>query len=206
MSQTAKQEVALDFQVIHDTFRPRVLRYLKRLVGERDAEDLTQLVMVKVNDGLAHFRGGSQLSTWIYRIATNTAFDRFRSLDFRTEVQTTAASELESDDSAALDLVAEQRSPSTEAMAMRDEMNACIREFVDHLPDPYRAVIVLSELEGFKNREIAHILGDSLDTVKIRLYRARERLKQDLAAGCSFGRDEDDEFTCDRKPSPSSSA
>jgi RNA polymerase sigma-70 factor (ECF subfamily) len=71
---------------------------------------------------------------------------------------------------------------------------------VDRLPEPYRTVIVLSEIEGFKNLEIADILGLSLDNVKIRLHRAREKLRQGLAAGCTFHRDERNEFACDRKP------
>lgn len=206
MSQSANPETALDFQVIHDIYRPRVLHYLKRLVGERDAEDLTQLVMVKVNDGLAQFRGDAQLSTWIYRIATNAAFDRLRSHAVRKEVQSIAVGEFESDDAEAFDSGAEPQGPSTEATVIRDEMNACIRGFVERLPEPYRAVIVLSEMEGFKNREIADILGVSLDTVKIRLHRARERLKHDLAAGCDFGRDERNEFACDRKRSRAKSS
>ncbi|MFM9882583.1 MAG: RNA polymerase sigma factor [Burkholderiales bacterium] len=198
------QNEATNFPEIHDTFRPRVLRYLKRLVGERDAEDLTQLVMVKVSDGLAHFRGDSELSTWIYRIATNIALDRFRSSAFRAEAQSIPAGELESagfDNLEELKLVAEQRTSSTEATAIRGEMSACIREFVDRLPDPYRIVIVLKDMEGFKNREVAEILGQSLDTVKIRLHRARENLKQDLVAGCTFHRDDRHEFACDRRPS-----
>ena len=55
-----------------------VNRYLKRIVGESDAEDLTQEVFVKIGQALEKFRGESQLSTWIYQIATNAAFDRFR--------------------------------------------------------------------------------------------------------------------------------
>lgn len=199
-----------DFQSIHGIYRPRVLRYLKRLVGERDAEDLTQLVMVKVSDGLAHFRGGSQLSTWIYRIATNTALDRLRSPHFQAEGRSHA---IGAPDSAAanhseeeLDRLAQEQSPSTEATVIRREMNACIREFVDRLADPYRAVIVLSEIEGFKNGEIAEILGVSVNAVKIRLHRAREKLKQSLADGCHFGRDERNEFACDRKPPPAATS
>ena len=73
-------------------------------------------------------------------------------------------------------------------------MNACIREFIERLPPNYKMVMVLSELEGFKNDEIAEILGLSLDTVKIRLHRAREKLRKELEAGCSFYRDECDEL------------
>ena len=63
----------LEFQSVHNRFRPRVLRYLKRLVGEGEAEDLTQSVMLKISEGLSGFRGDSRLSTWIYRVATNAA-------------------------------------------------------------------------------------------------------------------------------------
>jgi RNA polymerase sigma-70 factor (ECF subfamily) len=79
-------------------------------------------------------------------------------------------------------------------------MGECGREYIDKLPPDYRAVMVLSELEGFKNREIADILQVSLDTVKIRLHRARASLKKDLDDGCSFYRNEQDIFACDRKP------
>src|ERR1019366_6819931 len=57
--------------------------------------------------------------------------------------------------------------PSVESSAIRQEMSQCVRDFVERLPDNYKSVIVLSELEGFKNSEIGEILGISLDTVKI---------------------------------------
>jgi RNA polymerase sigma-70 factor (ECF subfamily) len=95
---------------------------------------------------------------------------------------------------------AEETVPSAEAAAIRTEMNRCILEFVERLPEDYRIVMVLSEIEGFSNAEIADIIGVSLDTVKIRLHRARQKLRQELAAGCNFHRDEHNEFACDRKP------
>ena len=55
----------LEFQKIYDAYQPRLLRYLVRLIGEHDAEDLTQEVFVKVNQALKTFRGESQLSTWL---------------------------------------------------------------------------------------------------------------------------------------------
>ena len=73
----------IEYQEIHDTFRPKIHRYLTRLVGEHEAEDLTQEVFVKVSQALKSFRGESQLSTWIYRISTNVALDRLRSPSFR---------------------------------------------------------------------------------------------------------------------------
>jgi RNA polymerase sigma-70 factor, ECF subfamily len=183
----------LDFQSVHDRFRPRVLRYLSRLVGEGEAEDLTQSVMLKVSAGLHDFRGDSSVSTWIYRIATNAALDKLRG----TTVQPLGDAEPESDSD---DVPPAAQSESVEKTAIREEMNACIREFIERLAATHKTVMVLSELEGFKNAEIAAVLGVSLDTVKIRLHRAREKLRKELAAGCTFYRDECDELACERKP------
>jgi RNA polymerase sigma-70 factor (ECF subfamily) len=180
----------LEFQSIHDCFRPRILRYLKRLVGENEADDIAQSVMLKVSEGLPGFRGDSSLATWIYRIATNAALDSLRRKTSRPPEQP----EFESEE----DVPPDEQVPSIEATAIRREMNACIRGFIERLPENYRAVMVLSELEGFENGEIAAILGISLDTVKIRLHRAREKLRKSLDTGCSFYRDERDELACER--------
>ena len=193
-----------EFRRIHETFHPKVLRYLARLVGEDQAEDVAQAVMLKVSEGLRDFRGEASLSTWIYRIATNAALDKLRSAgarqaDAQDDPQALDAdAEIDSDEGSGL----EARTPSAEATAIREEMNACIRGFIERLPGNYRTVMVLSELEGFKNAEIAGILGTSLETVKIRLHRARERLRRELEAGCSFHHDERDELACDRKSPP----
>ena len=80
-------------------------------------------------------------------------------------------------------------------------MSECIREFVDNLPADYRTIIILNELEGFTNKEIADILQTSVDTAKIRLHRARARLKKMLEEGCDFYHDDRSELACDRKQS-----
>ncbi len=190
------------FQEIHDTYRPRILRYLARLAGQAEAEDLTQDVLIKVSIGLRQFRGDSGLATWIYRIATNTALDKLRGSRARmTQSAECGMAETEGGpDPEQEGGSVEASAPSVEAGVIRGEMSQCVREFVDRLPENYRTVIVLSELEGFSNAEIADIMGASLDTVKIRLHRAREKLRQDLSTGCSFHRDERNEFACDRRP------
>ena len=182
-----------DFKSLHDKFRPRVLRFVTRLVGEAHAEDLTQAVMLKVSESLSSFRGDSSLSTWIYRIATNAATDCLRQKAIQPPVD--AGMEFDEDD-----VPPAAQSPSVERSVVREEMSACIAEFVGRLPENYKAVMVLSELEGFKNDEIAAILSLTLDTVKIRLHRAREKLRNELQAGCSFDRNEGGELACDRKP------
>ncbi len=78
-------------------------------------------------------------------------------------------------------------------------MSSCVREVIDRLPDNYRTAIVLSDLEGFKDGEVAEVLGLTLSATKIRLHRARTRLRQELSNCCIFYRNEENELACDRK-------
>jgi len=165
-----------EFQDIYDTFQPKIMRYMARLVNENEAEDLTQEVFVKVGQALDNFRGESSLSTWIYRIATNMALDRRRSRSFQWMAQ---SSEVEVDD-----LQSVEKPLSAEQLLVRQEMNACIAGYIRQLPESYQVVLVLSELEGLKNNEIAEILGVTLATVKIRLHRARLNLREKLENRC----------------------
>ena len=72
-----------DIKTIYESYHPRISRYLTRLVGQSEAEDLTQEVFLRVSRGLPDFKGDAKLSTWIYRIATNVAADRLRSRSFQ---------------------------------------------------------------------------------------------------------------------------
>ncbi|MHC4150329.1 MAG: RNA polymerase sigma factor [Planctomycetota bacterium] len=194
------KENALEFRDIYDEFHAKILHYLERMVGKDEAEDLTQEVFLKVNKSLEGFKGQSSLSTWIYRIATNSALDKLRSRSFRQDEQKVSLSGADGDvQREDENICLEEKSLSAEREAIRKEMNECIREFVDRLPEDYRTVIILSELKDLKNQEIAEILGVSLDAVKIRLHRARARLKAEFEAGCSFYHDDQGELACDRK-------
>ncbi|HEX6036224.1 MAG TPA: sigma-70 family RNA polymerase sigma factor [Anaerolineales bacterium] len=182
----------LDFQNIFAEFQPKILRYLTRLIGEAEAEDLTQEVLVKANNALPDFRGESQLSTWIYRIATNAAMDRLRSPSYRRAVQTcSVSSEREVEDQ---NTFTGEKTPLPEPQIFRKEMQECIQGFVQRLPENYRTVLVLSEFEGLSDSEIATALGVSPGTVKIRLHRAREKLKEELREDCDAYWVEDNEF------------
>ena len=190
----------LEFQTIYDTFQPRIHRYLARLAGENEAEDLTQEVFVKVAQALDNFRGESKLSTWLYRIATNAALDRLRSPSFQRMAQIGLADDLIETGEAEIedrDVWTGEKTPSIEQQFVRKEMNECIRDFIEKLPESYRTVLVLSELEGLKNNEIADILGVTLDTVKIRLHRARKKLREELETHCDSYWLEDNEFVPD---------
>ncbi len=190
-----------DFEKIYQTFFPKIAAYLRRLVGDDDAEDLTQEVFLKANTALANFRGDSSMSTWIYRIATNLAMDHLRrSSSAAIEHIDTSSSE----DELLLyerNMAAEESTPILDTQIIRKEMNECIRGIVDGLAENYRTVLILSDLEGLTNKEIAGVLDISLETIKIRLHRGRARLRKELETKCQFYRDERNELACDRKTS-----
>jgi RNA polymerase sigma-70 factor, ECF subfamily len=178
-----------DFPEVHAAFKPRIHRYLARLIGEDQAEDLTQEVFIRVSQGLGDFRGESSLSTWIYRIATNAALDLLRSREFKQGDILSIDDDLAPD----LDSILEdhnpwtgEKAPQLEAQAIKRYLSECLGGFIQKLPQDYRTVMVLSELERLSNKEIAGILGISLPTVKIRLHRARARLKDDLLNNCEY--------------------
>jgi RNA polymerase sigma-70 factor (ECF subfamily) len=190
----------LEFQKIYDAYQPNIHRYLTYLVGEHEAEDLTQEVFIKVSQALESFRGESKLSTWLYRIATNTGIDRLRSPSFRRIPQEGLLTVSLENGEAKFDVKnvwTGEKPPSTEQELVRKQMNECIKDFIEKQPENYRTVLVLSELEELGNQEIAEILGVTLGTVKIRLHRAREKLKEELWAHCEPYWVEENEFVPD---------
>jgi RNA polymerase sigma-70 factor (ECF subfamily) len=188
----------IDFRKIYQEFQPKIHRYLSRLLGPYAAEDTVQEVFEKVHRSLDGFKEKSTLSTWLYRIATNTALDKFRSSSFK---HSSACSPLE--ESTAIEnqnLWTGQQDSPLEQKVVRKEMSECVREYIDNLSPDYKAVLILSEIEGFRNKEITAILQISLENVKIRLHRARAGLKKELNDGCDFYHNEQGTLACDRKP------
>jgi RNA polymerase sigma-70 factor, ECF subfamily len=188
-----------DFREVHDALRPRVLRYLARMAGEAEAEDLAQEVVEKVNRGLAAYRGDAGLSTWVYRIATNTALDRLRRRGRPADLLDPAVADYAVGVERDRNVWTDEIRQTLEERVIRDEMNACIRDVINRLPENYRTVIILGDLEGFQDKEIAEILGLSLRNAKIRLHRARTQLRKALEEACILYRSEDNELACDRR-------
>ena len=185
------------FSDIYGEFYPKITHYLTRLVGDHEAEDVAQIVFEKVNNKLSAFKGDSKISTWIFKIATNAALDRLKSPSYkRTPTGPQAPVPLQTVENIEM---AFNKPTSPDQKVIRAEMSDCVREFVDKLPSDYRTIIILNELEGFTNKEIAEILQISLDAAKIRLHRARTHLKKSLESGCDFYLDEGSELACDRK-------
>lgn len=181
---------AADFATLAAELSPPLLRYLRRYAGDATvADDLLQETLIRMARGLADFAGRSSAKTWAFAIATRVALDYFRSPAHRAGIVDMDEAEQVADPAR---LVEEQ--------VAVDEMNACIRQVIDSLPGDYRAALVLHDLEGQPAREIAEICGVSLATVKIRIHRARSRLKAALDLQCDFYRDSESVFRCNRKP------
>jgi len=187
----------IDFNEVYMEFYPKIIRYVSRMAGPEEAEDIAQEVFAKISSSLGGFRGKSKLSTWIYRIATNTTIDRLRSGSYKhskaqIELEETDASETQNG-------WAGIEQAATDQTLVRREMSECVIEYINNLPPDYRAIITLSELDDLTNKEIADILEISLENVKIRLHRARAKLKTALNVGCDFYHNEQNVLACDRK-------
>ena len=186
-----------EFDAVHEAYRSRIVRYLARLVGEHEAEDLAQEVFVRVARGLPAFRGDSRLSTWIYRVARNVAVDRLRGGPPLWTTRPAPSGAAEGDDEAREEA---GTADSAEQALIRGEMSSCVRNLVDGLPENDRAVIVLGEMGELRDREVADVLGVTVGTAKIRLHRARARLKREMERRCDLYRDCNNTLACDEKP------
>ena len=149
-----------------------------------DAADITQEVFVKVYRGISSFHGDASLRTWIYRIALHEASNQRRWWSRHCRQEVTIETETgESSEGQPLyikdTLVDEHESPYE--MAVHSEMRQRVEAGLREIPKPFRAVVVLRDLEGFAYEEIAEILNVNLGTVKSRLMRGRAHLKAQLA-------------------------
>jgi RNA polymerase sigma-70 factor (ECF subfamily) len=145
----------------------------------RDAPDVLQDVFVKVFKGMRHFHGKSSLKTWIYRIAVHEASNHRRSWLRRHLREAFSLDDGGVISEAGWADAADQ--PETPYQVLeQSERQELVERALASLAQPYRAVVVLREIEGLPYEEIAQVLGVSEGTVKSRLIRGRELLKRKL--------------------------
>ena len=152
--------------------------------NEADAEEVAQDVFVNLFRKIETFEGRSALGTWIYRVAANAALIKRRGKRFELEValEEQLPTFLEDGHRAgdrAWVLADWSRTPEEQMLSA--ETRAVLNRAIDELPDHYRAVLVLRDVEGLSNEEVAEALGESVPTVKSRLHRARMALREQLA-------------------------
>ena len=166
-----------------------ILRYLERYVGDRAvAEDLLQETLMRMDKGLSSFAGRSSIKTWAFSIASRVAADYYRHPGRKARIVdlNEVAEPIDSD-------------RAIDERLVVDEMNDCVRQVIDSLPEAYRAALILHDLEGLSAEQTAEICDCSVATAKIRIHRARLRLKEALKNQCEFYRDPDNVFRCERK-------
>ena len=167
-------------------FQQPVYGLVYRVVNDpADAADTTQDVFLKVFRGMKHFHGGSSLKTWIYRIALHEAANR-RRWWFRHKSKETSIEPAESEGSSsvmenAMQLALTDPAESPFENVAHHEVQQRVEQELRKVPEPYRTTLILRDLEEMSYEEIAEVLEVSLGTVKSRLTRGREALRQRLA-------------------------
>jgi RNA polymerase sigma-70 factor (ECF subfamily) len=163
-------------------FQRPVYGLIYRMIGDSaDAADTTQDVFLKVFRGMKHFHGASSLKTWIYRIALHEAANRKRWW-FRHKSRETAIELPDTAEGPGMthQLVDHRDSPFD--CAAHREVQRRVDMELHKLPEPYRTTVILRDLEEMSYEEIAEVLEISLGTVKSRLTRGRDMLKDRLAS------------------------
>ena len=152
----------------------RVYTIVYRVVNHREeAEDITQEVFVTVVHGRKRFDQKSSFSTWVYRIATNSALDALDKMKKHSKDTSLVSSRSDGDD--ALDVLSLQESPQPgpEANAIQSELRECIQHVLKSLDLDQRRAILLRDFEDLSYDEIADVLQAKLSAVKMRIHRAR---------------------------------
>jgi RNA polymerase sigma-70 factor (ECF subfamily) len=172
--------------------RQRLTRYVAHVVRDAsEAEDLVQEILIRAHRGQGELREPGAGVAWLFRIATHVCVDHLRQRGRQPAVE--AGVDPDGVDEAEADPV------TLQATLERKEMSDCVRRYLLALPDDYRAVILLMEIEGLTGPEVSTLLGVPLTTVKMRLHRARRMLQEELEAGCSLSYDEHGVLVCEPK-------
>jgi RNA polymerase sigma-70 factor, ECF subfamily len=168
------------FGYVLERYRNPIYSLVARiLVSESDAADVLQNVFVKVFRGIGQFHGQSTLKTWLYRIAVREALN-FRRGWFRRHFHEPFSIDDEAAEPPADFAIPAGRGPYE--TLQQSERQQIVQRALDALPRPYRAVLVMREMEEMPYDEIAELLGVPEGTVKSRLMRGRELLRRKLAS------------------------
>ena len=161
------------FEELVRRYQRPITSYVFRMLGNYDSSlDVTQEVFIKVYNSLSKYSSEYKFSTWLYRIAHNAAIDHMR----RNSVHAMSIEAENADGSYQLQI--ESRSPSPEQDRERSEWRVEIDAVVRCLPPAYRDLIVLRHSRDMSYDEIAEVTGLPLGTVKNRLFRARELMRE----------------------------
>ncbi|MEO8197368.1 MAG: sigma-70 family RNA polymerase sigma factor [Thermoanaerobaculia bacterium] len=166
------------FELLVERYQTRLVNYLYRMVRNlEEAHDLTQEVFIRVYQALDRYDSQYRFSTWLFRVAQNAAIDVIRKRRIKLVPLTRRADE---GSDATVDLELPDGQPSALETLQGRELDASIRSAIDALPWEYRELILLRHYGELAYEEIAEVKAMPLGTVKNKLFRARQMLKQQL--------------------------
>ncbi len=182
----------MDFWDIYDQHYFRVKRFVQAIVrDEYAADDLCQETFMRVQNSLGSLKDESKVSSWVFRIAYNLCRDHFRRMKSHPERKCVDRMKIQVPAESSIHKELEQR-----------QMSQCVQEKVNLLPESLRTVIILFDLMGSTHEEVSEILGISREAVKVRLHRARKKLKALLEQECTFEVDERNVLVCEPQRVP----
>lgn len=165
------------FEELLSRYTNKVFSLASRLTrNPEDAEEVLQDVFVTVHRKIAGFEGKSSFSSWLYRVTVNAAFMKLRK---RKQDQTVPLEELVQQ----INVVPTLKSPESayvDSLSIRNEMLEALEAAIRKLPDDYRPVFILRDVDGLTSREVSRILDLSVPAVKSRLHRSRLMLRRRL--------------------------
>ena len=170
----------LAFRELVESRGPRLLSTARRLLAdEHEAQDCLQDAFIRAFRSIGRFEGRSSLSTWLHRIVINVCMTRLATRKRRAEESIDDLLPVFDEDGARVGLV-EPADASVEKVVERLQNRALIRATLEQLPDNYRIVITLRDLEELSTAETAEALEITQTAVKLRLHRARAALRAKL--------------------------
>ena len=177
----------MDFWEIHDQYYSRVRRFILGLVKDNAlADDLVQETFIRIQQNLDDLRDPSKMSSWVFRIAYNLCQDHFR-----------RSKEYLIDEDAISEKSGDLGEKDIQKEMEQRQMGECVQDKVNLLPESSRTVILLFDTMDLSHQEIAEILGITVENVKVRLHRARKKLKGILEEECTFEMDERNVLVCE---------
>ena len=166
------------FEELLGRYNNKVFSLATRLTrNPEDAEEVLQDVFVTVHRKLDSFAGKSSFSSWLYRITVNAAFMKLRK---RRQIQSVSLEDILQQPQ----MTSALRAPDTtfvDAQSMRNEMLSALEVAISRLPDEYRPVFILRDVDGLTSKEVGKILDLTIPAVKSRLHRSRLMLRRRLA-------------------------
>src|SRR4051812_42250551 len=153
------------FERLYRTHVGRIHSLTRRMLGSHEADEVTQDIFVRTWQKLGQFRGDSAFTTWLHRLAVNVVIERRRSFAIQRARMT--------DDPSALDFAT--------VAPHRADLTVDFEAAIEQLPPGAREIFTLHDVEGYKHREIAALLGITTGTSKRQLHRARMLLRRFLS-------------------------